>query len=212
MDAHGCFQFRQQRQKAHLRKRAEKMTKRSKEQKLSRWSLLHLTMADQMPVRFQPLLDVRRAFLLCVSLIFHQLAALGVPATSIGFQNLTLQSDKFITVRDEQNVTIYETANPSTPQKRPIQAESAIMHPSLPILALKCSRQFSTHPTLPCPLPTPEFSPPFSVVFYLKCVSLFLLGSSPLLHSTHSFQIVLKFTIPFSAEGPASLQALLGLS
>lgn len=52
-----------------------------------------------------------------------------------------MESDKFICIREqvgEQNqVVILEMADPKNPVRRPISAESAIMHPSAKIIALK---------------------------------------------------------------------------
>ena len=60
-----------------------------------------------------------------------------MPPAQIGFQTLTLQSDKYIVVREEGTLSIFDTATPNAPQKRPIRADSAIMHPTNSILALK---------------------------------------------------------------------------
>jgi len=52
-----------------------------------------------------------------------------------------MESDKFICVREkvgEQNqVVIIEMSNPSNPTRRPMAADSAIMHPTAKIIALK---------------------------------------------------------------------------
>jgi hypothetical protein len=57
-------------------------------------------------------------------------------------QTLTLESDHFICVREkvnEQNqVVIIDLADANNVLRRPIGADSAIMHPSQKILALKC--------------------------------------------------------------------------
>jgi clathrin heavy chain len=88
-----------------------------------------------------------------------QLSSLGVQPTSISFQvhttqcahlfhlltitqSLTLESDHFICVREkvnEQNqVVIIDLSDANNVLRRPIGADSAIMHPSQKILALKC--------------------------------------------------------------------------
>jgi clathrin heavy chain len=71
-----------------------------------------------------------------------QLSSLGVQPASISFQTLTLESDHFICVREkvnEQNqVVIIDLADANNVLRRPISAESAIMHPHQKILALKC--------------------------------------------------------------------------
>lgn len=57
-------------------------------------------------------------------------------------QTLTLESDHFICVREkvnEQNqVVIIDLSDANNVLRRPIGADSAIMHPTQKILALKC--------------------------------------------------------------------------
>lgn len=91
-----------------------------------------------------------------------QLSSLGIQPASISFQvhttpcsrlfrlltrlsviqTLTLESDHFICVREkvnEQNqVVIIDLSNANDVLRRPIGADSAIMHPTQKILALKC--------------------------------------------------------------------------
>lgn len=59
----------------------------------------------------------------------------------LALQTLTLESDHFICVREkvnEQNqVVIIDLADANNVLRRPITADSAIMHPSQKILALK---------------------------------------------------------------------------
>jgi clathrin heavy chain len=66
---------------------------------------------------------------------------LGINAANIGFNTLTMESDKFICVREkvgEQNqVVIIDMNDPQNLVRRPITADSAIMHPVEKILALK---------------------------------------------------------------------------
>ncbi|KAF7309605.1 Clathrin heavy chain [Mycena indigotica] len=73
-----------------------------------------------------------------------QLSSVGVQPASISFQTLTLESDHFICVREkvgEQNqVVIIDLADANNVLRRPISADSAIMHPSQKILALKAGR------------------------------------------------------------------------
>lgn len=73
-----------------------------------------------------------------------QLSSLGVQPTSISFQTLTLESDHFICVREkinEQNqVVIIDLTDANNVLRRPISADSAIMHPHQKILALKAGR------------------------------------------------------------------------
>ncbi|KAL1920539.1 uncharacterized protein VTP21DRAFT_916 [Calcarisporiella thermophila] len=85
---------------------------------------------QQLPIKFQEHL---------------QLQSLGINAASISFNTLTLESDRFICVREkigEQNqVVIVDLADPSNLIRRPISADSAIMHPTSKIIALKAGRQ-----------------------------------------------------------------------
>lgn len=74
-----------------------------------------------------------------------QLTTLGINPASIGFSTLTMESDKFICVREkinEQNqVVIIDTADPGNLVRRPITADSAIMHPTSKVIALKAGNQ-----------------------------------------------------------------------
>uniref|UniRef100_A0A4W5R2C5 Clathrin, heavy chain-like 1 n=1 Tax=Hucho hucho TaxID=62062 RepID=A0A4W5R2C5_9TELE len=72
----------------------------------------------------------------------HQtLQNLGVNPANIGFSYLTMESDKFICIREkvgEQNqVVIIDMADPNNPSRRPISADSAIMNPASKVIALK---------------------------------------------------------------------------
>lgn len=71
----------------------------------------------------------------------RQLVSLGINQQYISFNTLTMESDKYICVREEVNgqvqVVIIDMANPSDIQRRPITAESAIMNPNAKIIALK---------------------------------------------------------------------------
>lgn len=73
-----------------------------------------------------------------------QLSSLGVQPASISFQTLTLESDRFICVRERINerdqVVIIDLGDANNVLRRPIGADSAIMHPSQKILALKAGR------------------------------------------------------------------------
>ncbi|RKP36079.1 hypothetical protein BJ085DRAFT_13459, partial [Dimargaris cristalligena] len=74
-----------------------------------------------------------------------QLTSLGISSDSMSFNNLTMQSDKYICVREkvnEQNtVAIVDLANINNFMRRPITADSAIMNPTSNIIALKSARQ-----------------------------------------------------------------------
>ncbi|KAI0343145.1 clathrin heavy chain 1 [Trametopsis cervina] len=85
--------------------------------------------------------DISKPIAFCEHL---QLSSLGVQPASISFQSLTLESDHFICVREkvnEQNqVVIIDLADANNVLRRPITADSAIMHPHQKILALKAGR------------------------------------------------------------------------
>ncbi|CAG8535423.1 3237_t:CDS:10 [Ambispora leptoticha] len=70
---------------------------------------------------------------------------LGVSVSSIGFNTLTMESDRFICIREQNGntnqVVIIELADTANILKRPIGADAAIMHPKEKKLALKASRQ-----------------------------------------------------------------------
>ncbi|KAJ3329008.1 hypothetical protein HDU76_008837 [Blyttiomyces sp. JEL0837] len=87
-------------------------------------------MADGLPIRFQE---------------HVQLPALGINVANIGFNTLTMESDKFICIREkvgEQNqVVILDMNDPTNLIRRPITADSAIMNPAAKVIALKAGRQ-----------------------------------------------------------------------
>ena len=74
-------------------------------------------------------------------------------------QTLTLESDHFICVREkvnEQNqVVIIDLADANNVVRRPVTADSTIMHPKEKILALKCELLPTTCSSL-CSVLTPE--------------------------------------------------------
>ncbi|XP_017540023.2 clathrin heavy chain 1 isoform X2 [Pygocentrus nattereri] len=86
-------------------------------------------MAQILPIRFQEHL---------------QLQTIGVNPANIGFSCLTMESDRFICIREkvgEQNqVVIIDLSDPSNPIRRPITADSAIMNPASKVIALKAAR------------------------------------------------------------------------
>ncbi|KAF5355246.1 hypothetical protein D9758_006001 [Tetrapyrgos nigripes] len=90
---------------------------------------------------FLAAMDTSKPIAFCEHL---QLSSLGVQPASISFQTLTLESDHFICVREkvnEQNqVVIIDLADANNVLRRPISADSAIMHPHQKILALKAGR------------------------------------------------------------------------
>lgn len=86
-------------------------------------------MAQLLPIRFQEHL---------------QLQNVGINAANIGFSTLTMESDKFICVREkvgeQAQVVIVDMADPNNPTRRPISADSAIMNPASKVIALKAAK------------------------------------------------------------------------
>ena len=72
------------------------------------------------------------------------LTQLGISQNSIGFATLTMESDKYICVRETVNganqVVIIELSDVRNPKRWPITADSAIMHPKDKIIALKADK------------------------------------------------------------------------
>nr|CAD7427687.1 unnamed protein product [Timema monikensis] len=70
-----------------------------------------------------------------------QLTSVGINQTNISFNTLTMESDKFICVRERvgetAQVVIIDLADPTNPIRRPISADSAIMNPASKVIALK---------------------------------------------------------------------------
>ncbi|KAJ2345879.1 Clathrin heavy chain, partial [Coemansia sp. RSA 2618] len=87
-------------------------------------------MGDQLPITFQE---------------FIKLPELGIDVNNISFNTLTLQSDKFICIREKaaqrEQVCIVDLEDTSKTFRRPITADSAIMNPENKIIALKSGRQ-----------------------------------------------------------------------
>jgi clathrin heavy chain len=82
--------------------------------------------AQGLPIKFQELVN---------------LPNVGINPQFISFSSLTMESEKYICVREEVNgqvqVVIIDMATPTEPQRRPITAESAIMNPVSKVIALK---------------------------------------------------------------------------
>lgn len=74
-------------------------------------------------------------------MVVLQLQNLGINATNIGFSTLTMESDKFICVREKvgetAQVVIIDLNDTANPIRRPISADSAIMNPASKVIALK---------------------------------------------------------------------------
>nr|XP_036232840.1 clathrin heavy chain isoform X1 [Bactrocera oleae]XP_036232841.1 clathrin heavy chain isoform X1 [Bactrocera oleae] len=86
-------------------------------------------MTQVLPIRFQEHL---------------QLTNVGININSISFSTLTMESDKFICVREKVNdtaqVVIIDMNDVSNPTRRPISADSAIMNPASKVIALKAQK------------------------------------------------------------------------
>jgi clathrin heavy chain len=74
--------------------------------------------------------------------MFLQLPSIGISPQFITFTNVTMESDKYICVREtapQNSVVIIDMHMPMQPLRRPITADSALMNPNSRILALKGS-------------------------------------------------------------------------
>eukprot|EP00246_Nothoceros_aenigmaticus_P001174 TRINITY_DN1157_c0_g1_i1.p1 TRINITY_DN1157_c0_g1~~TRINITY_DN1157_c0_g1_i1.p1 ORF type:complete len:1698 (-),score=398.34 TRINITY_DN1157_c0_g1_i1:654-5747(-) len=72
------------------------------------------------------------------------LTSLGINPQFITFTHVTMESDKFICVREtgtSNSVVIIDMSMPSQPLRRPITADSALMNPTSRVLALKAQVQ-----------------------------------------------------------------------
>ena len=73
-----------------------------------------------------------------------QLTNVGIDVANIGFNSLTMESDKFICVREKvgetNQVVIIDMADHTNPIRRPISADSAIMNPASKVIALKAAK------------------------------------------------------------------------
>jgi len=69
------------------------------------------------------------------------LTNIGINQASVSFNTLTMESDKFICVREKvaetAQVVIIDMHDPTNPIRRPISADSAIMNPASKVIALK---------------------------------------------------------------------------
>lgn len=94
------------------------------------------------PVTFTKTLWLYQGNNLMLNLFFlFQLQNLGINPANIGFSTLTMESDKFICIREkvgeQAQVVIIDMNDPSNPIRRPISADSAIMNPASKVIALK---------------------------------------------------------------------------
>lgn len=72
--------------------------------------------------------------------VLLQLGSVGINQQFITFTHVTMESDKYICVREtgpQNSVVIIDMSMPMQPLRRPITADSALMNPNSRILALK---------------------------------------------------------------------------
>jgi len=73
-----------------------------------------------------------------------QLTNVGINAANVGFNSLTMESDKYICVREKvgetNQVVIIDMSDTTNPIRRPISADSAIMNPASKVIALKAQK------------------------------------------------------------------------
>ncbi|CAA7057232.1 unnamed protein product [Microthlaspi erraticum] len=75
------------------------------------------------------------------------LPSVGINQQHITFTHVTMESDKYICVREtspQNSVVIVDMSMPTQPLRRPITADSALMNPNTRILALKAQLQGTT--------------------------------------------------------------------
>lgn len=91
--------------------------------------LANWKMTQILPIRFQEHL---------------QLQNVGINASNIGFSTLTMESDKYICIREKvgetAQVVIIDLNDATNPIRRPISADSAIMNPASKVIALKAGK------------------------------------------------------------------------
>lgn len=66
--------------------------------------------------------------------------SLGINPQFINFTHVTMESEKYICIREtapQNSVVIVDMSMPMQPLRRPITADSALMNPNSKILALK---------------------------------------------------------------------------
>lgn len=84
---------------------------------------------------------IRGMWILLLSLIWSlQLSSIGINPQFITFTHVTMESEKYICVREtapQNSVVIIDMNMPMQPLRRPITADSALMNPNTRILALK---------------------------------------------------------------------------
>lgn len=77
-----------------------------------------------------------------------QLSSIGINSQFMTFTHVTMESDKYICVREtapQNSVVIIDMNMPMQPLRRPITADSALMNPNSRILALKGKYSYFIH-------------------------------------------------------------------
>lgn len=90
--------------------------------------------------------EMIRSLMVFVDMMLMQLPSIGINSQFITFTNVTMESDKYICVREtapQNSVVIIDMNMPMQPLRRPITADSALMNPNSRILALKGMVTFS---------------------------------------------------------------------
>eukprot|EP00041_Stephanoeca_diplocostata_P026406 m.712062 g.712062 ORF g.712062 m.712062 type:complete len:1677 (+) comp22957_c0_seq1:116-5146(+) len=109
---------------------------------------------EALPIKFQEQLN---------------LGNVGINTSNVSFNNVTMESEKYICVREDggagAEVVIVETANPGTPERRKIGADSAIMNPVTKIIALKAGKTLQIF-NLELKSKMKEHAMPVEVVFW----------------------------------------------
>ena len=81
------------------------------------------------------------------SVNFTQLKNVGINVQQIGFATLTMESDKFICIREKgantSQVVIIDLADPNNPIRRPITADFAVVNPAYKVIALRGNAQLN---------------------------------------------------------------------
>uniref|UniRef100_A0A6A7FZ08 Clathrin heavy chain n=1 Tax=Hirondellea gigas TaxID=1518452 RepID=A0A6A7FZ08_9CRUS len=67
------------------------------------------------------------------------LPAIGIPASAIKFKNVTLESDKFVSVREDDQISIIDTETQIV-TRLPVKVDSAIMNPVSKVIGLRAQQ------------------------------------------------------------------------
>ncbi|XP_076109027.1 uncharacterized protein LOC143077023 [Mytilus galloprovincialis] len=73
--------------------------------------------------------------------IIIKLQSLGIDSNTIKFHTVTMESDKYICVREDNQLIIFNIDNPKHPYRIPVQADSCIVNPRKQhIVAVRCGK------------------------------------------------------------------------